>query len=97
MEVIEKAVAFSESNKISINSVEGFVRQIMGWREFIRGVYQTRSHKEIGFNFFKNERKMTQDWYDGTTGIDPLDNAIKLTLEHGYTCLLYTSPSPRDS
>ena len=45
MEVIEKAIAFSKTNKVSINSLEGFVRQIMGWREFIRGVYQTRSHK----------------------------------------------------
>ena len=85
MEVIEKAIAFSKSNKVSINSVEGFVRQIMGWREFIRGVYQTRGHKQIGYNFFKNGQKLTQDWYDGTTGIDPLDDAIKLTLEHGYT------------
>ena len=85
MEVIEKAIAFSKTNKVSINSLEGFVRQIMGWREFIRGVYQTRSHRQIGFNFFKNERKLTNDWYEGTTGIDPLDNAIKLTLEYGYT------------
>lgn len=84
-EVIKKAIIFSNKNDISINSVEGFVRQIMGWREFIRGVYQTRSHKQIGYNFFKNERKLTKDWYDGTTGIDPLDNAIRLTLEHGYT------------
>ena len=84
-EVIEKAVIYSTKNDVSINSVEGFVRQIMGWREFIRGVYQTRSHKQIGYNFFKNERKLTDDWYNGTTGIDPLDNAIKLTLEHGYT------------
>ena len=84
-EVIEKAVTYSTKNDVSINSVEGFVRQIMGWREFIRGVYQTRSHKQIGYNFFKNERKLTDDWYNGTTGIDPLDDAIKLTLEHGYT------------
>tara|TARA_B100000900_G_scaffold192450_1_gene162867 strand:- start:101 stop:1588 length:1488 start_codon:yes stop_codon:yes gene_type:complete len=84
-EVIEKAVIYSTENDVSINSVEGFVRQIMGWREFIRGIYQTRSHKQIGYNFFKNERKLTDDWYNGTTGIDPLDDAIKLTLEHGYT------------
>tara|TARA_X000001036_G_scaffold211092_1_gene198230 strand:+ start:58 stop:1386 length:1329 start_codon:yes stop_codon:yes gene_type:complete len=84
-EVIEKAIIFSTKNNTSLNSVEGFVRQIMGWREFIRGVYHTRGHKQIGQNFFKNERKLTKDWYDGTTGIDPLDNAIKLTLEHGYT------------
>jgi deoxyribodipyrimidine photolyase-related protein len=84
-EVIEKAIIFSTKNNTSLNSVEGFVRQIMGWREFIRGVYHTRGHKQIGQNFFKNERKLTKDWYEGTTGIDPLDNAIKLTLEHGYT------------
>ena len=57
----------------------------MGWREFIRGVYQTRSQNQIGKNFFKNDRKLTNDWYEGTTGIDPLDDAIKLTLKHGYT------------
>ena len=84
-EVIENAIIFSTKNNTSLNSVEGFVRQIMGWREFIRGVYHTRGHKQIGQNFFKNERKLTKDWYEGTTGIDPLDNAIKLTLEHGYT------------
>ena len=84
-EVIEKAITFSNKNNVSLNSVEGFVRQIMGWREFIRGVYQTRSHKQIGYNFFKNDRKLTKDWYEGTTGIDPLDDAIKLTLEYGYT------------
>jgi deoxyribodipyrimidine photolyase-related protein len=84
-EVINEAINFSKKNNTSINSVEGFVRQIMGWREFIRGVYQTRSHKQLGHNFFDNQRKLTDDWYQGTTGIDPLDDAIKLTTEYGYT------------
>ncbi len=84
-EVIDEAIEFSKKNNTSINSVEGFVRQIMGWREFIRGIYQTRSHKQFGHNFFDNQRKLTDDWYNGTTGIDPLDDAIKLTTEHGYT------------
>ena len=84
-DVIDKAINFSKKNNTSINSVEGFVRQIMGWREFIRGVYQTRSHKQLGHNFFDNQRKLTDDWYEGTTGIDPLDDAIKLTSDYGYT------------
>ena len=83
--VINTTIDFYNKNNIPINSCEGFIRQIIGWREFIRGVYQTRGHKQIGYNFFKNGQKLTQDWYDGTTGIDPLDDAIKLTLEHGYT------------
>lgn len=83
--MINEAINFSKKNNTSINSVEGFVRQIMGWREFIRGVYQTRSHKQLGHNFFDNQRKLTDDWYQGTTGIDPLDDAIKLTTEYGYT------------
>ena len=84
-DVINEAINFSKKNNTSINSVEGFVRQIMGWREFIRGVYQTRSHKQLGHNFFDNQKKLTDDWYKGTTGIDPLDDAIKLTTEYGYT------------
>ena len=84
-DVITKAIKYSKENNVSINSVEGFVRQIMGWREFIRGVYQSRSQDQIGKNFFNNDRMLTKDWYEGTTGIDPLDDAIKLTLKHGYT------------
>ena len=70
--------------KIPINSLEGFVRQIIGWREFVRGIYQNYSYELESRNFYKNKRKLTKDWYLGTTGIDPIDDAIKDILKYGY-------------
>ena len=76
---------FAENNNIPINSLEGFIRQILGWREFIRGVYQNYSNKMESTNFWGHKRKMLETWYVGTTGIPPLDDAIKGAREYGYT------------
>ena len=83
--VIEMALNYAETHKIPLNSLEGFVRQIIGWREFIRGVYQNYSEKMIQRNYWNHQRKMKDCWYDGTTGIPPLDDAIKGAYNHGYT------------
>ena len=84
-EVIEKALNFANLNSIPINSLEGFIRQIIGWREFIRGIYHYKGEEEQASNFWKHNRKLTDDWYNGTTGITPLDDAIKDCLKYGYT------------
>ncbi len=72
-------------NKIPINSYEGFVRQIIGWREFIRGIYQNFDHKLNKSNFFNHKRKMKKSWYDGTTGLDPLDFSIRNAERFGWS------------
>ena len=84
-EVIKKALNFANLNSIPINSLEGFIRQIIGWREFIRGIYHYKGEEEQTSNFWKHDRKLTDDWYNGTTGITPLDDAIKDCLKYGYT------------
>ena len=71
--------------RIPLNSLEGFVRQILGWREFIRGVYWDNMPQYKESNFWSHEKNLTNSWYDGTTGIPPLDDAIKDSLEYGYT------------
>jgi deoxyribodipyrimidine photolyase-related protein len=81
-EVIEQSLQLTDS--VPINSLEGFIRQIMGWREFIRGIYEKYSTEEESRNFFKHERKLTAAWYEGTTGIIPLDHAIKKAWNYGY-------------
>ena len=68
-----------------MNSVEGFIRQIIGWREFIRGVYQVKGDQQEKSNFFNFSNKINNTWYSGTTGIPPLDDAINFSNLFGYT------------
>jgi len=83
-EVILSAMDFARKNKIPINSTEGFVRQILGWREFIRGLYQQVGIKQRQSNFFNHQRKLPKEFYTGTTGIVPIDSIIKKLLKTGY-------------
>lgn len=84
LEVIEKAIDYAKSNGIPINSTEGFVRQILGWREFIRGVYEVKGTEERTKNFWNFNRKIPASFYDGSTGIQPIDDVIKKVLKTGY-------------
>lgn len=84
-EVIDLAIAKYESDKkIPMNALEGFVRQVMGWREFVRGIYQNFSEIQDSSNFFKHNRKLTSHWYKGTLGIPPVDDSIKKAIKFGY-------------
>ena len=58
--VIEKSLHFYEKNNIRLNSCEGFLRQIIGWREFIRGVYIAVGNKERTRNFWNFNRKNSE-------------------------------------
>lgn len=83
-EIIDACLLYAKENKVPINSTEGFVRQIIGWREFIRGVYITRGSEERTTNFWKFKKKIPVSFYNGTTGIPPIDITIKKVLETGY-------------
>lgn len=72
-------------NNIPINSYEGFVRQIIGWREFMRCLYHFEGKNMEKSNFFNHQRKIKKSWYTGTTGLDPLDYSIKSTIKHAYS------------
>ena len=83
-EVVTKSLSFAEQEKIPINSTEGFIRQIIGWREFIRGMYLCKGRFSRSQNFWNFHRKIPNSFYDGTTGIDPIDQTIKKVLKTGY-------------
>ncbi len=82
--VVEKSLDFAKENKIPINSTEGFVRQIIGWREFIRGIYECKGSFSRTKNFWDFKRKIPKSFYEGSTGIEPVDQTIKKVLETGY-------------
>ena len=54
-EIIQKAVKFSKQESIPLNSLEGFIRQIIGWREFIRGIYHYKGREEKKSNFLATQ------------------------------------------
>tara|TARA_Y100001970_G_C14236805_1_gene862331 strand:+ start:596 stop:2086 length:1491 start_codon:yes stop_codon:yes gene_type:complete len=72
-------------NQIKINSYEGFIRQIIGWREFMRGIYQNYEKELEKNNFFNHKKSLRMSWYEGTTGLDPLDHSIKNAKKYGWT------------
>ncbi len=74
-----------KADSVPMQSLEGFIRQIIGWREFVRGVYQTCSERQDSENFWGHERQFTHNWYDGTTGIPPLDDTINTAQRLGWT------------
>ncbi len=83
-QIIESALTFATSNNIPLNSLEGFIRQIIGWREFIRGVYVYKGTHERNKNFWNYKKKIPASFYDGSTGIEPIDSTIKKILQTGY-------------
>lgn len=83
-QVIERAMARNAKKEVPIASLEGFVRQVLGWREFMRAMYIDRHVGLRTTNTFNHTRQLTNDWYTATTGIEPVDDVIKKVLERGY-------------
>ncbi|MEY3055928.1 MAG: hypothetical protein RLZZ614_455 [Bacteroidota bacterium] len=83
-QIIDQAITFSNKNNVPLNSLEGFVRQIIGWREFIRIVYEREGSKQRTTNYWKFTRKIPASFWKGTTGIAPIDITIKKVLATGY-------------
>jgi deoxyribodipyrimidine photolyase-related protein len=82
-EVIDAAVRAWQERHLPLASVEGFVRQILGWREFIRGVYW--HWPDLGkLNHFEHHRPLPAWFWTGETSMNCLRDAIGQTLRHGY-------------
>lgn len=82
--ILSETIAYAEEHKVPINSIEGFVRQILGWREFIRAVYELKGSEERTKNYWGFTRKIPESFYNGTTGIVPIDCTIQKILKTGY-------------
>ena len=83
-EIIDRVIKFSENNTIPLNSLEGFIRQIIGWREFIRGIYESSGSKQRTSNYWGFERDIPDSFYNFSTGILPVDNVVKKVIDNAY-------------
>ncbi|MFM1970400.1 MAG: hypothetical protein RL731_222 [Bacteroidota bacterium] len=83
-QIIDAAIRVGAAQNIPLNSLEGFIRQIVGWREFIRLVYEREGTKQRTTNYWKFKRKIPKSFWTGDTGIAPIDSTIKKILKTGY-------------
>lgn len=83
-EIVDKALIHTKKHKTPINSIEGFIRQIIGWREFVRAVYIFDQKKQRKANFFHHHKKLPKSFWNGSTNIEPIDVTIHKTIEIAY-------------
>jgi deoxyribodipyrimidine photolyase-related protein len=83
--LVDRIVERGQKNEIPLASIEGYIRQVIGWREFVRGIYDNFSKEMDEQNYWRHHRKMGSSWYDGTTGLQPLDDSIGKAQNFGYT------------
>jgi deoxyribodipyrimidine photolyase-related protein len=83
-EVIEKALVSADKNDIPINSLEGFVRQIIGWREFMHGLYIFHGSRVRTKNFFNHDRGIPESFWTADTDNPPVDRVIQKVHDTGY-------------
>ena len=86
MEVIKTAISFYEKSegKITLSQIEGFVRQILGWREYVRGMYWVNMPNYSKQNFLAAHRNLPDFFWTGNTNMQCLKSAITQSLEHAY-------------
>lgn len=83
--VIEQAMThYKKSQHVPLASIEGFIRQIIGWREYVRAMYIFEYASLRSTNFFNHTHKLPQNFWNGTTGIDPIDSAITCAIKTAY-------------
>lgn len=85
LEVCRAAEEVYRQGKASLSSVEGFIRQIIGWREFIRGIYWLKMPQYKKRNFFEAKRKLPSFFWDGNTKMNCLRYAIESTKKYAYS------------
>lgn len=83
-QVVQEVLFYIEKKEYKINSIEGFIRQILGWREFVRGIYVLHGSKQKNSNIFNHKNRLSKSFWDGTTTIKPIDVVIKKTLAYAY-------------
>ena len=101
-EVLNRAL---EVDDVPLASLEGFVRQVIGWREYMRATYVRGGRRLRSRNHLGHTRPLAPGWWTAETGLDPVDTVVGRVLRTGYAhhierlmvlgnamCLLRTDP-----
>ncbi|AWI79859.1 cryptochrome/photolyase family protein [Parazoarcus communis] len=83
-EVVQRAETAHLEGKVPLPAAEGFIRQILGWREYVRGVYWANMPDYVSHNFFGHDRPLPSWFWTGETRMRCLAHSISQSLEHAY-------------
>lgn len=83
-QILDATLDHAAQHDVPLNSLEGFVRQIIGWREFMRATYEDLGVKMRTTNHWGHTRKIPESFWIGETGLPPIDDTIKRILKTGY-------------
>ncbi|GAB2628002.1 cryptochrome/photolyase family protein [Belliella aquatica] len=86
LEVVQEVEKYwlAHQETVSIAQVEGFIRQIIGWREYMRGVYWAKMPEFKTMNFFNHDRKLPDYFWTGETKMSCVKHAVDQSLESAY-------------
>ncbi|MFK5584063.1 cryptochrome/photolyase family protein [Serinicoccus sp. LYQ131] len=83
-QVLTRVLEAADEHDVDLPSLEGFVRQLIGWREYMRATYLVWGRQMRTSNVLEHGAAMPESWWTGTTGLDPVDLVIRRVLERGY-------------
>jgi deoxyribodipyrimidine photolyase-related protein len=84
LEVIKLVEKEYKKGKVNINSAEGFIRQILGWREYIRGIYWLKMPKYKDLNFLNAKNNLPEFYWNGNTKMNCIKECIRNTKQNSY-------------
>ncbi|MHA7154309.1 cryptochrome/photolyase family protein [Arthrobacter sp. TMN-50] len=84
LEVVDVSLDHAARHDTPIASVEGFIRQVIGWREYMRASYLLRGREMRTSNTLGFDRNLEEGWWTGETGLEPVDVVIKRIRETSY-------------
>lgn len=83
-QILDNLARYNRKQQLDLISLENFIRRIIGWREYVRGLYVTQTIEVEQPPHQNTSRGLSQAWWDGTTGLPPVDDAIHQVLNHAY-------------
>jgi len=83
-DVIVQTLKFSENHEVALNSLEGFIRQVLGWREFMRAVYLQIGAEQRRANFWGCQNALPGSCYTARTAMEPVDAVIRRVLDNAF-------------
>ena len=83
-EVVAAAEAAYQQGAAPLAAVEGFIRQVLGWREYVRGVYWLKMPDYLELNVMDAREPLPDFYWTAETDLECLRQALGQTLEHGY-------------